>query len=46
MTEPAYHRYITAAARRVLALCCREGWPALATKVSINHCTAWAGILV
>lgn len=33
MCNTAYLEYITCAARRVAALCCREGWPALAAKV-------------
>jgi len=33
MADPAFVRYISEAARRVVALCCREGWAALASKV-------------
>lgn len=34
MAGSLYLRYITEAARRVLAICCREGCPSLAHKVS------------
>ena len=40
MVESAFVRYIVEASRRVLALCCREGWSALAYKVP-HSSTDW-----